>query len=347
MKVDPRCKHVYASMYLWGLEQVYGKREVRFSMRPFRELTQTDQENDFDHYMAFVDDKNIRYVIDYRDKSDIHQAAIDWCDIYGKVNYRKSVIDLLAVKRKDKIHPVGPNFGINQWSSVGLYSTFLVNRAKIGWQSGWPVGLRVFLGSYNWTRRRRRIQEYQAVQSDPGYIFHASRFYRRQSHGEETNDARARFVRVARAAPNVNFEGGLVDSGQVAAGYEDVCLMEGFTTSSYLEKTALSAVVFNTPAAWGCHGWKLGEYMALGKAILSAPFVNDLPPGIEHGKNIHIIEQLDELEDAVKLLLRDHTYRRRLEVSARAYFEEFLEPAHLMRRILALGEASLAPASRA
>lgn len=316
-------------------------------MRPFWGLAHTDRENDFDHYMAFVDSNGIRYVVDYRDKSDIRQPALDWCDVYCKVNYKKSVVDSLEKGASDKIHPLGPNFGINQWSPFELYSTFALNRWKIGLRSDWPVGLRAFLAGYNWTRRRRRIEDYQAVQSDPDYVFHASRFYRQQAHGEETNDARARFVRVARAFPNVKFEGGLVASGVPDAGYEDVWLREGFATSFYLEKTARSAIVFNTPAAWGCHGWKLGEYMALGKAIVSMPFVNDLPPGIEHGVNIHIIEGLDDLEDSVNRLLKDAAYRRKLEVNARAYFEEYLEPERLMKRILALGVASKSEACHA
>lgn len=342
--VDPRCKHVYASIYLWGLEKILGRRAVGFSMRPFRELAQTDREDDFDHYMALVDGNGVRYIIDYRDKSDIRDSALAWCDVYGKVNFKRNVIDAVDASQQSKIHPIGPNFGINQWSSIALYSTFLLNRLKIGWRPDWPVGLRAFLAGYNWTRRRRRIDEYKVATADPGYVFHASRLYRAQS-GADTNDARARFVRAVRAVSKVKFEGGLVAYGGVVAGYEDVCLQEGFPTAAYLENTARSAIVFNTPAAWGCHGWKLGEYMALGKAIVSMPFVNDLPPGMVHGKNIHIVDGADELEEAVLQLLKDHTYRRQLEVNARRYFDEFVEPVGVVRRILSIGQASRTPAT--
>lgn len=329
-------------MYLWGLEQVLGRRAVSFSMTPFRDLAQSDAEDDFDQYMAFVDDNGCRYVIDYRDKSDIRKEALEWCDVYGKINYRQSVVDLLEETQRRKVHPVGPNFGINQWSFLSLYSTFLLNRLKVGWAPNWPVGWRAFLAGYNWTRNRRSIREYLPAQGDPGYVFHASRFYRDHSHGEQTNDARARFVRAARACPGVVVEGGLVVRHGNASGYEDVSLQEGFATSAYLEKTARSAIVFNTPAAWGCHGWKLGEYMALGKAIVSMPFVNDLPPGIEHAKNIHIVNGPDELDEAVRLVLQDHSYRRALEENARCYFDACLAPERVVRRILSLGQNSSA-----
>ena len=67
------------------------------------------------------------------------------------------------------------------------------------------------------------------------------------------------------------------------------CLTKGVCMTEWMHKTKMSEVVFNTPAFWECHGWKLGEYLALGKAIISTPLSNDLPYPLEHGKNIYMI----------------------------------------------------------
>lgn len=319
---------------------MYGQRSVVFSLKPFLDLKQESCEEDFDQYMAFIDPRGKRYVIDYRDKSEVTRHALDWSDIYAKVNFNSSVVAHIRSKEREKIIPIGPNFGINQWGSFLIYITFLKNLCKLRGLSDWPVTSRQFLAGYNWTRRRRNIDEYQKQESDSSYIFHVSRLYREQTHGEETNLARAEFIRACRQRSDVLVEGGLVGSTDGLANYGDVSLNDGFPTAVYLEKTARSAIVFNTPSAWGCHGWKLGEYMALGKAIISVPFVNDFPPGIEHEKNIYIVNSLGEIPAAVAFLLENQGYRRRLEACARKYYEEHLEPRVQMERIMGLGVQS-------
>ena len=42
--------------------------------------------------------------------------------------------------------------------------------------------------------------------------------------------------------------------------------------NEWISKTKQSAIVFNTPAFWSCHGWKLGEYLAMGKCIISVRY---------------------------------------------------------------------------
>jgi len=52
------------------------------------------------------------------------------------------------------------------------------------------------------------------------------------------------------------------------------------------EKNKKSIVVFNTPAYGGYHGWKSGEYLAMVKAIISIPLINDHAVPFKPGKNI-------------------------------------------------------------
>jgi glycosyltransferase involved in cell wall biosynthesis len=100
--------------------------------------------------------------------------------------------------------------------------------------------------------------------------------------------------------------------------------------------------VFNTPAVHGCHGWKLGEYLALGKAIISTDLSNLLPEPLVHGQDIHFSSpDVDDLRAAIELLKDDVPYRQRLERSARTYWERHLSPAAVMSRIL--GAVGLEP----
>src|SRR5262249_47673698 len=105
----------------------------------------------------------------------------------------------------------------------------------------------------------------------------------------------------------------------------------------YLAKTRSSALVFNTPAVWSCHGWKLGEFLALGKAIISTPLVRELPAPLVHGCHIHYVDgSLDSIRAAIQLLLNDHDYRKHLERNAYDYYSSFLSPKRVVERLLDL-----------
>lgn len=93
---------------------------------------------------------------------------------------------------------------------------------------------------------------------------------------------------------------------------------------AWMEKTKQSILVFNTPAFWNCHGWKLGEYLALGKAIISVPLFNDMPAPLIHGENIHFVENDEnKIKEAIELIINNNEYRLKLEKGALAYWEKY------------------------
>jgi glycosyltransferase involved in cell wall biosynthesis len=94
-------------------------------------------------------------------------------------------------------------------------------------------------------------------------------------------------------------------------------------------------VVFNCPAVHGCLGWKLGEYLALGKAIISIPLERALPEPLEHGEHIHYVDDNTEaMSEAVRTIDRDADYRHHLESGARSWYERNLTPAKIAARLV-------------
>ncbi len=116
--------------------------------------------------------------------------------------------------------------------------------------------------------------------------------------------------------------------------FKEMILTQWYPPQNYVQKTKLSAVVFNTPAVFECHGWKLGEYLSMGKAIISTPIINELPVKLEHGKNVHIVTNADEMKSALNFLLSNDKYRRSLENGAREYYEQFVSPKSVIGNIL-------------
>ncbi len=110
--------------------------------------------------------------------------------------------------------------------------------------------------------------------------------------------------------------------------------MNRYSINDYINKIKSSSFVFNTPAVFDCHGWKLGEFLAMGKAIISTPILNELPEKLTHSENIHIITDDSELENAIKTLLNDQNYKRHLEANAKAYYEKHASPKSVIKYIL-------------
>ena len=96
-------------------------------------------------------------------------------------------------------------------------------------------------------------------------------------HGD-VNPPRIRFIEACHRAPGLTFEGGFAPRRRTdVPEVLPYTATARYSMSEYLTKVGRSAVAFNNPAVHGCLGWKLGEFLALGKAIVSLPLDRGLP----------------------------------------------------------------------
>jgi glycosyltransferase involved in cell wall biosynthesis len=73
----------------------------------------------------------------------------------------------------------------------------------------------------------------------------------------------------------------------------------------------------------------------MGKAIISTPLTREMPgDGLVHGENVHFVKSEEEIYDAVVKINTDASYRRKLEQGARRYYEEWLAPEVVVRRLI-------------
>lgn len=110
--------------------------------------------------------------------------------------------------------------------------------------------------------------------SDPAKVFFLANFW---SNAPEANQRRLRFVKSVQRTPGGTLEGGFWNAGGMPSEYEPFRMPQRVRHADYLDRTRRSAVVFNTPAVHDCLGWKLGEFLALGKAIVSTPLGREMP----------------------------------------------------------------------
>lgn len=345
--IDPRFSYLYGSFYLRGLVQVFGWRKIHFSITPFKSLPNPGWNIRF-----IIKDSHSekKYFIHTNDSYHVDKENYNWCDIYGHVN---SNFSHYSQEQYPKIISLVPSFGIRTTSLLhtmmiamrnfvisfkDILSTQEWNKWKNIHEINKWKNIKHFFGRYYKAYKNRLpYQMYeQHLPVKEYYIFFLSTLWydnKDNNNNRGVNLRRAHFIRACKALQEVDFEGGLLaDASSTKEEFQDVLAANSVQFDKWLQKTKSSTLVFNTPAFWDCHGWKLGEYLALGKCIISTPLSNDLPAPLLHGEHIHFVDNnQDAMLEAIHYIISHPEYRIKLENGARRYWSEYGTPIQALR----------------
>ena len=328
--IDPRFSYYYASFYLYGLHQVYAN--CKFEKKCFADLPFDELAHSNDRLLCYMVKGNSggarKIVIDYRDQTSIIDSFYDWADVYAKINVNEMET---IVPDKSKLRLIAPGFGIRYYNlSQTLWNAFFNLLVIKKGHFGINVSAKDFLRDYLLTwYRRRPYKEYHlnSIKERDNYVFFVSTLWRHKNCIEHTNPLRALFMRTCKKL-GIDFEGGfyISQSGNSSAtdGYEDLLLAQRVELKDYIVKTRQSMFVYNVPSCLNCHGWKLGEFLAMGKSIISAPLYNELPGD---GKQIMLsVDSKEELKDAIVLLTKNTEKRKIFEANSLTYYKKYVSP---------------------
>ena len=258
-------------------------------------------------------------VIGADDKTEIAPELVNIADVYAKTN--------VSVQTRDEsgIVPLGPTFGLrylnadilkiaardvlagdyNKWLLVAKrepLSAYLQQRKNKGRLQN------IFYLNYPWKKHRKLtafrlsiIQSLQTLDRDGLICFEGGFSKRRFGYHE---------------------------------GLREVSADRLYGHSEYLSSLVSTKIVLNTPAVHSCLGWKMGEFLCLGRCMLSFPIPNVMPYDFKHGVHFHQIEDLGELESTLKSLMNHATYVESIQQQALAYFDMHVRPARVMERLL-------------
>lgn len=325
--IDPCCNILYASYYIYGLFKIYKSSDIHFSSKPFKGLTHDKHT----FCLPFVIENKggvTRYCLDMSDSNEcVYTSFYNWCDVYGKVNYNTAIHSGLS-----KIKPIAPNFAVKLWNKPNCWVHATINYLKSKKRT--PLSYKDFWRMYAGTLKRKRINEFRPQESkmysNNQYVYMVGRWWTGQ---DECNKWRAKFIEGCKTVKGVFFEGGLLP--EIGCVDKVKYLSEKkYSYGEYLCKTSESLIAFNTPAYYRCHGWKLPEFLWLGKAIISMPFINELPEPLTHGKNIWFVKDENEIKDAIIMLLENVSLRNKLEHGAREYWEQYCSPESALKRFI-------------
>lgn len=325
--IDPITNVYYAAFYIKALMDRFGKSNIFFDARPFKCIV--NRVDNF-NFVVYKDSVERRYSIHFDDPYHIKSELFEWCDVYGCVNANFSKT---PTEFHSKLVSLVPSFGIRIWNFPQSCYYMIANGLRIHSETD----MRKFLGKYRrqW-ELRLPLEAYERKSTvtnlSSKYIFHLSTLWysnQENKNDENVNLVRANFIRACKSIDIIEFEGGFSKTSASTMNelFKPLIYSEFIPFKDYLNKIKASLVVFNTPAFWNCHGWKLGEYLCLGKAIISTELSNDLPAPLIHGEHIHYVENNESaMREAILKIVNNTEYRMKLETGAKKYWEEFGTP---------------------
>lgn len=346
--IDPRCRINYASYYILGLFRIYGMKSVKFDVRRFEEIKSPNaewaQSNGFFFIVSTAKDNILKIYVDFHDADLINDSVHEWVDIYAKINLNLGY----DADKYFKILPIGPSFAVDIWSWTNTFYYGIKHLLIARHRSS--LSRKNFLKDYFYLKfRRRPLSDYlQTKMPKSDYLFSISTLWYDQLTATTTNFLRGRFYRASRRHFK-RFEGGfyyIKDTDVVKrfpqyekyiAEYHDCLYYRRIKMAEYIEKSKASFLVFNTASVSGCLGWKLGEYLCMGKAIISSPLNKVMPNDGDDIKFAHFVENEADIEEAILLLKNNKVYKEELERNAKEYFDKYLSPEAVIARIIAYG----------
>ena len=103
---------------------------------------------------------------------------------------------------------------------------------------------------------------------------------------------------------------------------------------SYLRLLRSHPICVASTGLHGSTGWKLAEYVAFSKAILSEQLVYEVPGGFAPGANYLEFSSPEECLNAAVRLIEDADLRQRIMRNNAGYYRQYLHPAALLKNAL-------------
>ena len=138
-----------------------------------------------------------------------------------------------------------------------------------------------------------------------------------------------------------DFLGGFSHGDYAVKNYGGVLLrrIEASAKESYVGLLGRHPICVATTGLHGSVGWKMGEYVAFSRAIVSGK-LNYRPPGeFKPGRNYLEFDTPERCVEAARRVFADAELRRRMMRSNREYYLAHLRPEALVKRTLDIGLA--------
>jgi hypothetical protein len=151
---------------------------------------------------------------------------------------------------------------------------------------------------------------------------------------EPLNESRVALVRALRQSFPKHFRGGVIPTKLARERYPDALTAEPTRPAGYLTASRESLIGISTRGLHHSTPFKLPEYLAGSKCVVSEPVRNELPDALEDGREVLWFRGVDECLAKCEELLRRPEQAREVRHNAWKYYQEHVAPTAHVRKCL-------------
>ena len=156
-----------------------------------------------------------------------------------------------------------------------------------------------------------------------------------QAEWRQVNADRIELLHRLQSAFPAQFTGGVSDNACARRQCPELILPDKLTGKrAYLHRMQHTEICVASTGLHGSTGWKLAEYVAAGRAIVTEPLRYTLPGGFEEGKNYKTYTSPAECEAQLRQLLADPAAILAMAQHNAAYYQTWLRPEQQVRQAL-------------
>ncbi|HXM36052.1 MAG TPA: hypothetical protein VN920_12745 [Pyrinomonadaceae bacterium] len=305
------------------------KKQNHFDLRKPQHLRDAK-----DTHLLVTVNHRIKLYYDCHDSYEIDEAIASEVDCYFKRSYQPSrVPDSL----KAKVFSLGLNYPL-----YSAESDTLEQERRSAFEQGWSNAEPLF---------RPMVENMHSAPTslqDPGVLFitrawdpadNPDRSDEKMAERIQINETRARCVELLRQEFGDFFLGGFLHTDYAVRNYGQALLQD----NGISPKANYTGLLKRYPvcvATTGLHesiAWKMGEYVAFARAIVSERLNFQLPGDFTAGENYLEFDEPKQCVAAVHKLLSDAGLRYGMMKRNYKYYLTYLRPDALIRRTLDIG----------
>ena len=156
-----------------------------------------------------------------------------------------------------------------------------------------------------------------------------------QAEWRQVNADRIELLHRLQSAFPAQFTGGVSDNACARRQCPELIVPDRLTGKrAYLHRMQHTEICVASTGLHGSTGWKLAEYVAAGRAIVTEPLRYTLPGGFEEGKNYKTYTSPAQCEEQLRQLLADPAAILAMAQHNADYYQMWLRPEQQVRQAL-------------
>lgn len=333
-----------------GLFLLSQSKEIDLVLRPGISVTKGRPNRQFLAMLVERPGIKVKCIFDLQDSPVIGlPSALSWCDIYFKRSLELETFSGLSECQKKKLHPFGFNYQVVSSSKAYFFQRFFLefisrpynpfvekNRFHLSnwkeyFEAVWNPDVSPLLTPQTLSPSQVKLSNtilFQCRLWDPAHMAERNR-----DDAEKINNQRIELIRRLKTEFGSNFVGGLQHNNFTQRVAPDLLIDSKQMAKRllYIDLVKKAKIVNSSPGLLGSNGWKLGEYIALGKCIVSEP-ISTYVPGV-FKEDIHYASYSDVETCLEKVYRLFHTNKEaeNLMSNVEDYYYNYLAPHILMQ----------------